>query len=126
LINRLQVAGVGRGGILVEVTAEAGDYGRDGIHFNGPFALRLADATLRIVTAWRDRVPESCFACHRIIAAAPQLAAVGAALQIRADEWLGPTALHIADGVARSAAPPRVVAQRVARRVTPRRRRHHA
>jgi hypothetical protein len=130
LINRLQLAGGGSGGIAVEVAAVASDYGRDGIHFNGPFALKLADAILRIMTAWRDRVPESCFACHTRISAEPQLAAADGALRIRAGEWLGATQVQVGEGIAKSVVPPRVVAgkspQRAARKVPVRRRRHHA
>jgi lysophospholipase L1-like esterase len=130
LINQLQVAGVGGGGVVLDVAAESADYGRDGIHFSGPFALKLADATLRIVSAWRDRVPESCFACHGSIAVAPQLPlAQLAALRIRPAASFGPSVALLAEGSPRTIIPPPLVmkaAQRVARKSSPRRRRHHA
>jgi hypothetical protein len=130
LINKLQSAGVGNDAVVVDTAAESGDYGRDGIHFSGPYALKLADATLRIVITWRERVPESCFACHIRIAASSQLSGADMGiLRMRETEVLRPASALVIESAARSVTPPRVVvkaAQKVARRAGPRRRRHHA
>jgi hypothetical protein len=130
LVNQLQTAGVGPGGLVLEVAAEPGDYGRDAIHFTGPFALELAGATLRIVTAWRDRVPESCFACHLSIPAASQLPIAGlTALRVRPGISLGPAGGLLADEAPRSVVLSALVTRaphRVARKLSPRRRHHHA
>ena len=127
LINQLQSTGAG-GSVLVEVTPEPADYARDGIHFNGPFVLKLADATIAMVTTWRDRVPETCFACHTRIAVATRAALGGtAALRIGANGYVTGAAL-IGAAAPRSVVPPRPdrrPAQAVARRVVARRRRHH-
>jgi hypothetical protein len=129
LINQLQAAAVGSGAVLLDLAAETSDYGRDGIHFSGPFALRLADATLRIVTAWRDRVPESCFACHGSLPAAAHLPAETTVLHVRPALTLGPNPAISNDIVAHSVVPPPLVTRavnRVAKRLTVHRRRRHA
>ena len=65
MINRLQLTGLGGSNALIfEIEAGAGDYGRDGIHFNGPFALKLGEAVMRTVSAWRARIAPDCHACH--------------------------------------------------------------
>jgi hypothetical protein len=129
LISQLQAAGLGSGTVLLDVAAQTGDYGRDGIRFSGVFTLTLADPTLRIVTAWRDHIPESCFACRLSIPAAPHLPTADlTALRIRPEVMLGPPEAWLADGAPRSVVPPplvaRAAAKRVARRVPLHRRRH--
>ena len=131
LINELQVAGIAASRDLVlDVDAETGDYGHDGIHFSGPFTLKLADAAIRIVTTWRDRVPESCFACHSTIPAASQIAAANlAAVRIRAPGSLVPAALLAEAAAPRSIVPPRAqvkVLRTAVSKAPVRRRRHRA
>jgi hypothetical protein len=122
LINELQAAGVDGTGLVFEVAADSGDYGRDGIHFTGPFALKLADATLRMVSGWRERAPESCFACHGSLPASQLPIAEMAGLRLRGGS-LGPAATVLAVA-ARSVAPPKPVVVKVARRSVRRTRRH--
>ena len=131
LINELQVAGIAASrDFVLDVDAEASDYGHDGIHFSGPFTLKLADAAIRIVTTWRDRVPESCFACHTAIPAASQIKSADlTVVRIHAASSFAPAGL-LAEAVApRSVVPPRVQVKIVRTAVSKppvRRRRHRA
>jgi len=122
LINELQVAAVGGAGVVLEVEAKDGDYGRDGVHFTGRFALKLADATLRMVSAWRTRVAESCFVCHGSLPASRLPLEEMAGLRLHGGS-LGPAAA-LPVVAARSVAPPKPVVVKVSRRVVRRGRRH--
>jgi hypothetical protein len=97
MINELQIAGLASGNALVfDIAAGEGDYGRDGIHFNGPFALKLGDAVMRTVAAWRQRIAPGCYACHtQIRMPAPELRP----LQVHAGSSVNETVTHIAGSV---------------------------
>jgi len=64
-LNDLQKAALDPGRTLVfEIATEAGDYGQDGIHYSGPFCLKLAQAMIRLLDACQQFAPESCYSCH--------------------------------------------------------------
>lgn len=50
--------------LVFEISTEAADYGSDGTHFSGPFCLRLGQAMFRLLAAFRQSVPDSCYSCH--------------------------------------------------------------
>jgi hypothetical protein len=64
MINTVQLTGLQSSKTAAfEITAEPGDYTPDGIHFNGPFALKLGQAVVKVFTAWKQYV-QSCSGCH--------------------------------------------------------------
>ena len=109
MINRLQLTGLATGSALIfEIEANAGDYGRDGIHFNGPFALKLGEAVMRTVSAWRARIPADCSACHTgVKMRAPAAAANVLPLRLhQASTMDQPPAQLLSAASARSVTPP--------------------
>lgn len=64
MINGVQLTGVQSSGtVAFEITAEPGDYTRDGIHFNAPFALKLGKAVVKLLTSWKEQ-QQTCSGCH--------------------------------------------------------------
>jgi hypothetical protein len=64
MINSVQLTGLQSSGTAAfEITAEPGDYTPDGIHFNGPFALKLGQAVVKVFAYWKQHV-QSCSGCH--------------------------------------------------------------
>jgi hypothetical protein len=64
-INKVQTSVLDPARTLVlETSANAADYGKDRIHYNGKFDLKLGQAMFRLIVQWRQAAPESCFACH--------------------------------------------------------------
>jgi len=64
-INRVQSAALNPSRTLVlETSAKAQDYGKDKIHYNGKFDLKLGQAMFRLIMAWRQAAPPACFSCH--------------------------------------------------------------
>ena len=65
LINSTQLLGLKSGSAAAfEIVTDQNDYQRDGIHFNGPFALKLARAVVNLVESWKTFTTTGCAACH--------------------------------------------------------------
>jgi hypothetical protein len=53
MMNTVQLLGAKSSSIRAfEITANQGDYQKDGVHFNGPFALKLGQAVVRLAESW--------------------------------------------------------------------------
>ena len=63
MINRAQFDGVKSAAMAFEVVTSGADYQADGIHFNGPFSLKLAQSIVREFDSWRG-FAQSCSGCH--------------------------------------------------------------
>jgi len=64
MINSVQFTGLQSSKTAAfEITADPADYTPDGIHFNGPFALKLGQAVMKVFAYWKQHV-QSCSGCH--------------------------------------------------------------
>ena len=64
-INKVQTSALDpKRTLVLETSAQPADYGKDRIHYNGKFDLKLGQAIFRLVMAWRQAAPQNCFACH--------------------------------------------------------------
>jgi hypothetical protein len=64
MINTVQLLGLqSTRTSAFEIRAAEGDYAGDGIHFNGPFALKLGQAVIKVFASWKQQV-QSCSTCH--------------------------------------------------------------
>lgn len=64
MINTVQFTGLQSSHTTAfEIIADPADYTPDGIHFNGPFALKLGQAVIKIIAFWKQ-YEQSCSACH--------------------------------------------------------------
>jgi lysophospholipase L1-like esterase len=64
MINTVQLSGLQSSSTAAfEILASPEDYGNDGIHFNGPFCLKLGQAVLKVFESWRH-YSQNCSSCH--------------------------------------------------------------
>ena len=64
MINTVQLTGLqSTHTTAFEITADPADYTQDGIHFNGPFTLKLGQAVVKVFAYWKQYA-QSCSGCH--------------------------------------------------------------
>jgi hypothetical protein len=65
MMNSVQLSGLKSTSIQAfEIASAETDYQHDGIHFNGPFALKLGQAVVRLAESWRQFASGNCSDCH--------------------------------------------------------------
>ncbi len=65
MMNSVQLLGLKSTSIQAfEIASTESDYQHDGIHFNGPFALKLGQAVVRLAESWRQFASGNCADCH--------------------------------------------------------------
>ncbi len=86
MINTVQLSGLQSSSTTAfEILASPEDYGEDGIHFNGPFALKLGQAVMKVYESWKY-FSRNCASCHPLTnysGAEPKELAPLALIQVR-------------------------------------------